>query len=404
MSDAQHHALLELMLVPGLGHGRIRRGVDQLGSAQAMLQASGSQLATIPGIPRKLANDIRRTLDSDEHQQRLHQQQQLIDTHHVTLLSMTDPAYPTLLRHIPDPPMMLWMRGQLTREDTLALAIVGARRCTHYGREQAERFAYQGAQAGLTIVSGGAYGIDAAAHRGALKARGRTIAVIGSGLAKPYPADHAQLFDQIIHENAGAIISEMPMDCPPIAENFPRRNRIISGLSLGVLVVEAAARSGALITARLCVEEHGRECMAIPGRVDAKASEGCHRMIREGWAKLVTNPAEVLDALGETGEMLKTGMTYSPDHDATDPHAGGLAGGEAGGKVGGDGDNKQTLFDRNLSTVQRKIIDLLDEPRSLDQLITWSQLAAQQVQSELTMLEIQGRIKRQGALFVKRKG
>jgi DNA processing protein len=236
------------------------------------------------------------------------------------LITIHDAGYPRLLRHIPDPPQLLWVRGELREDDALALAMVGSRRCTHYGREQADRFAADAASADLCVVSGGAPGIDAAAHRAALRLGGRTLAVIGSGLSTPYPKEHHELFDQIADPTAarGAVLSDLPMTAPTQPENFPRRNRIISGLSLGVLVVEAAARSGALITARLCVEEHGRELMAIPGRIDSKASEGCHRMIRQGWATLVTGGADVLDALDESGQILKVGMTQSRDGNASD--------------------------------------------------------------------------------------
>ena len=171
------------------------------------------------------------------------------------------------------------------------------------------------------MVSGGAYGIDKAAHDGALAVRGRTLAVLGSGLGKAYPAAHRPLFDRIVQEDAGAVISEFPMAAPPQRTNFHRRNRLISGLSLGTLVIEAGRHSGALITARQCVEEHGRELMALPGRVDSPLSTECHRILREGWATLVTAPGEVLDILGQSpglGEATRNVAASEPDPERND--------------------------------------------------------------------------------------
>lgn len=278
------------------------------------------------------------------------------------------------------------MRGELREQDALGLGIVGSRKCSHYGREQADRFAAQCAAAGLCIVSGGAYGIDIAAHRATLRVKGRTIAVIGSGLGVPYPKDHVPVFDQIVAEESGAVISEFPMYVGPKPENFPRRNRIISGMALGVLVVEAAQRSGALITARLCVEDHGRECMALPGRVDAPASAGCHKIIRDGWATLVTSASDVLDQLGEAGQLLKI------DHE----RAAGATSSEQADK------DSPSLFDATYTESQRKILEAVAEPRALDQIVAWTGLDVGPVSADLTMLEIRGVVQRKGGMFVKR--
>ena len=306
--------------------------------------------------------------------------------HAVRLIGLNDADYPRLLKLIPDPPTLLWVRGRMMEEDALALGIVGSRRCSHYGREQADRFAGLCAQSGLCIVSGGARGIDGAAHRAALRIGGRTIAVIGSGLAKPYPHDHKELFDAIADpdKDQGAVVSEFPMDTPPAAENFPRRNRIISGLSLGVLVVEAALRSGALITARLAVEEHHRELMALPGRVDSAGSAGCHKVIREGWATLVTNPGDVLDALGEAGQMLKLGM-------------------QSGGH-GGEANDTPSPEPIGLTPSQRAVLEGLSAPSSLDELVARTGLPIQDVQAELTMLEVRGEVRRHGGVFSLSRG
>jgi DNA processing protein len=276
----------------------------------------------------------------------------------------------------------LFVRGEIREQDAMALAIVGARRCSGYGREQADRFASLCGSAGLCIVSGGAYGIDAAAHRAALRAGARTLAVIGSGLAKPYPPEHEELFDQIASGH-GAVLSELPMHSPPMKENFPARNRIISGLALGVLVIEASLRSGALITARQCAEDHGREVMALPGRVDSATSAGCHKILREGWATLVTNAADVLDALGDAGQTLKAGLTHQTDHaEASAP----------------------SLWEQALTPSQRTLIEALREPADLDALVSRTNLPVAQIQADLTMLQIRGAIKRQGGKFERQRG
>jgi DNA processing protein len=273
-----HEARLRLSLAPGVGPILMRRLEQELGGVAAVCSASAEKLSRVEGIGLKKADMIRRGIDEADVERELG----FVEQFGARLVAIDDQEYPSLLRHIPDPPPLLYLRGELDRADAVALAIVGARQCTVYGREQADRLAGLCAQAGLTIVSGGARGIDTAAHRAALRVGGRTIAVLGCGLAHCYPPENGPLFDEVTADR-GAVISEMPMQAPPIAENFPRRNRIISGLSLGVLVVEASARSGALITARLATEEHHREVMALPGRVDSSASSGCHKIIREGW-------------------------------------------------------------------------------------------------------------------------
>jgi len=384
IDTTERDARLTLLLAPGLGPTLLNRCIEQFGSAVDTLQAAQPDLAAVQGISaqgaRKLHSAINDLLDRDAAAE---ETRRAADAG-ARLIALGEPDYPRLLQHIPDPPPMLWVRGELTRHDALALAMVGARKCSHYGREQADRFAYQCAEAGLCIVSGGAHGIDGAAHQAALRAGGRTIAVLGSGLADPYPAAHKELFDRIADSDSGAVISEMPMQTPPRAEHFPRRNRIISGLSLGVLVIEAAKRSGALITARLCVEEHGRELLALPGRVDSRASEGCHKMIREGWATLVTNAGDVLDALGEAGQLLKQGMTQNEDeHDAPKESA--------------------SLFEQNLTDAQQRIVDALDQPRTLDQIVAATGLSAAQIQSDLTMLELRGTLRREQGLFHRRQ-
>jgi DNA processing protein len=199
--------------------------------------------------------------------------------HGLTILLPEWPGYPRSLREIPDPPGVLFIRGAIEPADGLAVAIVGTRRATHYGKQQAERLAAGLARAGLTVVSGMARGIDGAAHRGAMNAGGRTIAVLASGVLNPFPPEHVKLADEIAAQ--GAVVSEAAPTMPPLSGMFPQRNRIISGLTMGTIVIEAADRSGALITARHAMEQ-GREVFAVPGPVDSPGSAGPHRLLKDG--------------------------------------------------------------------------------------------------------------------------
>ncbi|MFH1245230.1 MAG: DNA-processing protein DprA [Candidatus Omnitrophota bacterium] len=208
-------------------------------------------------------------------------------------ISFQDADYPKNLKFIYHPPALLYIKGSILPDDSIALAIVGSRRATYYGLHNAEKLAFELASRGIVIVSGLARGIDSAAHRGALKAGGRTIAVLGSGLNRIYPAENAGLAEQISHH--GAVISEFSPDSPPLRHNFPRRNRIISGLSLGVIVVEAAKRSGALLTANFALEQ-GREVFAFPGNIDSWTSCGTHGLIKQG-AKLVESTEDIIEEL-----------------------------------------------------------------------------------------------------------
>lgn len=209
------------------------------------------------------------------------------------VLTYKDKDYPINLKYIFDPPQTLYVSGNIVQEDNLAIAIVGSRRATYYGLKNAEELSFGLATRGITIVSGLARGVDSAAHRAALKAGGRTIAVLGSGLNMIYPSENKELSEKIA--KSGAVISEFALDTPPYGANFPKRNRIISGLSLGVIVVEAARKSGALITAN-CALEQGREVFALPGKIDSLTSSGTHNLIKEG-AKLVESIEDVIEEL-----------------------------------------------------------------------------------------------------------
>lgn len=371
-------ARLRIALTPGLGPILTRRLEEYFQDPVAICSAAARQLCAVKGISLKTADAIRRGLDEAD----VEREAALIEQHGIRLLALDDDAYPALLKHIPDPPPLLYVRGSLEKQDAVALGIVGTRDCTAYGREQAERIAGLCSQAGLTIVSGGARGVDTAAHRAALRARGRTLAVVGCGLAECYPPENAGLFAEIA-EGRGAVASEFPMTAPPIAENFPRRNRIISGLSLGVLVVEASLRSGALITARLAAEEHHREVLALPGRVDSINSAGCHKIIREGWATLVTGPADILDALGEAGQTLKSAMSDRPA--------------ESG---------PAELFSQpNLTGTAKTVYEAIAaDPTDLDTLCAETGLEVGTIQANLMQLQLTGLIERLPANRVRRRG
>ncbi len=225
--------------------------------------------------------------------------------HHVggTVLLPSDPEWPAGLRQVDDPPRALWIRGAPSAVAAPCVAIVGSRRASAYGLDVAGRFGADLAQSGLTVVSGAARGIDAAAHRGALRVGGPTVAVVGSGLGVPYPPEHTGLLNAIV-ESGGCVMTELPCDAEPFAHHFPRRNRILAGLCVGVVVVEAGLSSGAMITARLAADGRQREVLAVPGRIDSPGAAGCHRMIREGWATLVTSSSEVVQALGGAPGLL----------------------------------------------------------------------------------------------------
>jgi len=290
---------LRLHLCPEIGPIRFARLLERFGDIDGVLGASVTSMAAVDRVSLRLAEDLARNRDGIDVAAEI----ALARKHGVRVVCRADEDYPVALRSIPDPPPVLYVRGAIQRQDALALAVVGTRRCSHYGREQAERFAALAANAGMTIVSGMARGIDTHAHQGALAAGGRTIAVLGCGLCHLYPPESTELAARVVEH--GAVISELPMQIVPDPKNFPQRNRIIVGLSLGVLVVEAPARSGALISARLA-SEYNREVFAVPGRVDWPATEGCHDLIRSGAARLVTCLRDVLEELGQAGAALMT--------------------------------------------------------------------------------------------------
>ena len=281
---------ITLSMVGGVGSMLTQRLINHFGDVESILAASETQLQTVEGIGPKIAKSISLARSLCNPETLITQCRE----NGIALIAKKDSRYPELLRKIHDPPVFLFVQGEFRPSDDLAIAIVGTRHTTHYGRTQAERLAAELSQSGFTIVSGLARGIDGAAHRGALAANGRTIAVLGSGLLNLFPPEHRQLADEVIAH--GALISEYVPDQRPDKGTFPQRNRIVSGLALGVLIVEAPRKSGALITASQAGEQ-GREVFAMPGPVDHETSRGCHRLIRDG-AILVESADDILEHLG----------------------------------------------------------------------------------------------------------
>ena len=290
-TQAEHRALIALSLVSGVGPGRIRALLARFGSAVVALEASRKALASVPSIGPQTAAAIA-TFDAHD---AVEEQLRRAAQHGVTLVPVWERQFPRLLRQIYDPPAFLWVRGTLAEADQRAVSIVGTRRSSDYGRRMAHDFAFELGQRGFTVVSGLAYGIDAAAHQGALEAGGRTLAVLGSGADRIYPAKHTSLAKEIMQQ--GAVLSEYPLGAAPDAPNFPRRNRIISGLSLGTLVVEAHEKGGALITARMAVEQN-REVFALPSAVHSRSGVGTNRLIQQGHALLVLSVDDIIEELG----------------------------------------------------------------------------------------------------------
>ncbi len=289
-------AFLALNLLPGLGPVRVRRLLNHFsGNPVEILTASEDGLKGAEGIGTEMAKTIRQwdtLVDLEEEKRR-------ITDHGIRLLTIDSDEYPPALREIYDPPFLLYVKGHFLPRDKHAVAVVGSRRTTVYGTEAARKLSFQLAHSGVTIVSGLARGIDTAGHEAALAAGGRTIAVLGSGIGNVYPSENQGLADRIA-EN-GVLVSEFPVLYVPDKQSFPLRNRIVSGLSQGVLVVEAPERSGSMITANQAMEQ-GRTVFAVPGQIDRPTSGGCNRLIQQG-AKLVCDAGDILAEIDEFTEL-----------------------------------------------------------------------------------------------------
>jgi DNA processing protein len=343
-------------LVSGIGPRRLRALLDVFGEPSAAWNAPPAQLRDA-GLDRRSLDSLLKARTELS----LDQELEKVQRAGVQLLCWDDEAYPRHLRNIYDPPPLLYVRGTLRREDEWAVAVVGTRRATVYGKEATRQLAGGLARNGITIVSGLARGIDAQAHRSAIDAGERTIAVLGCGVDVVYPPEHRNLAHAIVGQ--GALVSEYPLGTRPEASNFPPRNRIISGLSLAVVVVEAGARSGALITANSAAEQ-GRDVFAVPGSIFQRGSEGCNRLIRDG-ATPALSVSDVLEELNLT--MLEQQAEVRAVVPATDMEA--------------------RLLDR-----------LSPEPTHVDELCRTVDLPVSQVSSTLALMELKGMVRQVGGM------
>jgi len=360
MDTEERLASVRLHLASGIGPRLFAALTEHFGSAAAAAEASAADLAEVRGIGPDSAHKLREAIVEADPEAELQQ----AEAAGAAVIVRGEPDYPIALTYLYDPPPVLYVRGQLVPEDARAMAVVGMRKCSLYGQEQAERIAGGLARAGFTIVSGLARGIDSEAHKAALAAGGRTLAVLGNGLGQVYPPENKKLAEAVAAR--GALLSEFPLAVGPAAENFPRRNRLIAGLALGTVVVEAGRQSGSMITARLAAEL-GKEVFAVPNRVDAPGAAGVHGLIRDG-AKLVESVADILD------EFPDLGIAAPAESDA-----GRLA---------------ALNLKAALSPEEARLMEVLDgEPVGLDALASQAGLEPARVSASLTLLELKGLVR-----------
>lgn len=393
-------------LTDGIGPQRFARIVEHFGDAVTALALPPAELGVIKGIGRETIDGIARSREPA----RVEAEIAAAAEHGVRIIGRGDPDYPPGLAKIADPPIVLYVKGELRPTDAIAVAVVGSRRCTIYGSEQARRFAELLAQAGFTVVSGLARGIDSFAHYGAIEAGGRSIAVMGNGLNEVYPPENKALADKLLDH--GAWISELPIRADVRAGNFPVRNRIIAGMTLGTLVVEAAQKSGALITARLA-SEYNREVFAVPGRVQDPMSQGTNALIRSGAAKLVACLEDILDELGDVGRMFRadgpTGERRAAERDgAENIRQGELVFAPSEESAMSDDTQAQPAGPRrdlNLSPIERRVYELIGyEPMLQDALLRAAELPVGEVLAAFTTLELKGLVKRLPGQLIVRRG
>jgi DNA processing protein len=344
-----------LNLVPGVGSVLFKRLLERFHTPDAVFRASSRELLSVEGVGEKVAGEIRKGVPEEKAEKEI----RLLKEAGGTFLTLRDDRYPWRLKEIYDPPPVLYLRGKLKPEDSLAVAIVGSRKTSPYGRWITDKISREMSEQGVTIVSGMARGVDSIAHWGSLSKGGRTIAVLGCGVDVIYPPENRPLLTKIVEH--GAVLSEFPMGAPPEGIHFPRRNRIISGLSIGVVVVQAGAKSGSLITADYALDQ-GREVFAIPGNVGADGSRGTHRLIKEG-AKLVESSEDILETI--LPQWKKESQTPA------DPF----------------------LPERELSNEEKAVYHLMgDMPLHIDGVIRESRLDPGKVSSVLLNLELKGLI------------
>ncbi len=367
---------IALKLVDGIGNVGFKNLIDVFGSPQNAFNATTDDLKAIPGITGKTALNIKDFNDW----QKVDKELELADKNKISIITASNSLYPRSLLNIYDFPPFLYVKGTLS-EDDINVAVIGSRMATTYGKFSTQRLCQELAMHGITIVSGMARGIDSAAHTGALTGKGRTIAVLGCGIDIVYPSENKKLLEKI-SEN-GAVITEFPFSTPPSGPNFPARNRIISGISLGVVVIEASNKSGSLITARLALEQ-GREVFAVPGSIDSPGSRGTHKLIREG-AKLIESIHDILEEITPQieGSRLKT-------------------------KVRGDRKRPGSIKLQNvenLDDTQRTVLKFISEkPINVDTIIAKTGSKAGDILNVLLTLELKGYIEQMPGKMFKLKG
>lgn len=366
-SSADLVAEVRLSMVRGIGPRLRSLLLSAFETPGQVLGAAASDLQRVDGIGKTLATRI-----ADAHQQiDAEAEIRLAHENGIRILTLQSPDYPRLLKEVHDPPGVLYCRGNLLPADQMAVAIVGTRHATRYGLAQAERLSTELARRGVTVVSGLARGIDGAAHRAAIAAGGRTYAVLGSGILRLYPPEHLRLADEVSAN--GCLMSEMPPRMPPLSGSFPQRNRVISGLTLGTLVIEAADRSGALITARHAGEQ-GREVFALPGPADSRLSRGCHRLIKDG-AKLVETVDDIMEELGPLVESYPTAS----------------------------GETVRNPAELGLNEIEQQVLQAVETSQTaIDTVVQKTELPVHRVLSTISILEMRGLIRRTGGTFVVR--
>ncbi|HYW73254.1 MAG TPA: DNA-processing protein DprA [Pyrinomonadaceae bacterium] len=371
---------IALNMTPGVGPRVTARLLEHFGSAEAIFDAPRRELALL-----RLTPDTIESIASRQLHERAEQEIEKVRKIGGDILVLDDGVYPALLRETYDPPVTLYVKGAWAEcLEAPCVAVVGSRRCSTYGQNAAMMLARELAQKGVTIVSGLARGIDAAAHRGALEAGGRTVGVMGTGLDQIYPRDHRQLADDIL-KNKGALVTQFPLGTPPVSENFPYRNRVISGLSLGVIVVEAAENSGSLITARLAMEQN-REVFAVPGNITSRNSFGTNYLIKGAGAKLVQ---QWQDVAAELPAEIAAQLLPPP---AKKKRKGGLV-------------DQLQLAPADLNERERAIFKLMttDTPLQIDALAETTRLSITELTSALLTLEMRELIRAlPGKCFVRK--
>lgn len=377
MLDQELIYWLQLSLIPEIGSRRGKSLLERFKTPKAILDASLDDIAEVENIGRETAKKIiesRKRIDVDR-------QIELVEKNDVNIIPLNSEFYPVSLKSIFDPPLVLFVQGEILPQDYFSIGIVGTRMASFYGRTMAEKLSRELVEKGFTIVSGGARGIDTFSHQAALRVKGRTIAVLGCGLDITYPPENKKLFENIVEY--GALVSEFPLGTPPNKQNFPMRNRIISGLSLGVLVIEAPIKSGALITVTHATEQ-GREVFSVPGKADSFVSKGTNQLLREG-AKLVENADDIIEELelvlkdkikefrcGHSRPLQDTGLQFDPD----------------------DHRGNNSSIPIQMSDDEARIYNLFSgSPLDFDEIIDGSKLPVSAVSAILTRLQLKRLVK-----------